>query len=665
LEQVSRVIPCDAANVMLIDEQQVARVVRSRGYERFGSEAFTANVRFDLREVVNLRQMAETRAAVLISDTELYPGWVRAPEVAWLRSYLGAPIVVHDVVVGFLNVDSAIPNFFTPAHAAILRFFSYHAAIALENARLYQQVQQELAARKQTEAALRESEAYFHALFDQASDAIFIENLDDTISDANQRACAMLGYTREALLQLTAPDLQAPEHRGVLGQVIKNELAQHNGQPFEGVNLRKDGTRVPVEITTSPLRVGERDLAFSIVRDITERREMEERLRRQERLAAIGQLAAGIAHDFRNLLTTIILYSQLGLRTPGVPSALASNLEIVIGEARKATDLVQQILDFSSRSLIERQSLDLAVFVSDVIAILRRTIPENIHIALEVGPGKFTVEADAGRIQQVLTNLALNARDAMPAGGTLHIGLHYLHLRPGAPPPLPEMVTATQNLQGALAHSTWVCLSVADTGIGMTDTVRAHLFEPFFTTKEVGKGAGLGLAQVYGIVRLHEGYVGVETEIGKGTTFRIYLPASEMQSEDVAAETPVAPLGHGQTILLVEDNTRLREAGQSILEDLGYRVLAASNGREALTVFHTTPEIALVITDLVMPEMGGEALVHELKRQAPACKVLAITGYTVQVDVQTLKAAGFFDVVHKPFDADTLAQVIYRALTEA
>lgn len=665
LEHVSRVIPHDAANVMLIDQNNLqVRVAHCRGYERFGSEAFASTAVFDLQTAVNLQQMIETGMPMVIPDTELYPGWIRVPEVAWLRSYVGAPIAVRGVVVGFLNIDSATPGFFTSAHADILRIFTYHAAIALENARLYQQTQQELAARKQIEAALRESEAYFHALFDQAGDAIFIQDLHDAIIDANPRACDMLGYTREALLQLTVADLRAPERRGIAGQVIKTELAQHNGLPFEGIDMRKDGRRVPVEITTSPLRVGERDLAFSIVRDITERKELEERLRRQERLAAIGQLAAGIAHDFRNLLTTIILYAQLGARKPGVSPALASNLEIIVGEARKATDLVQQILDFSSRSLIERQSLDLAAFTGDVFTILRRTIPENIHIALEVGPGKFIVEADPGRIQQVLTNLALNARDAMPGGGTLRIGLERLHLRPGAPPPLPEMARAVETLGGRPATLIWICLSVADTGIGMTDSVRAHLFEPFFTTKEAGKGTGLGLAQVYGIVRQHEGYIGVETVLGKGTTFRIYLPASATEVEETAEEVGATPLGHGETILLVEDNTNLREAGRTMLAELGYRVLTATNGREALAVFRASPEIALVITDLIMPEMGGEALLHELKRLPTACRVLAITGYTMQVGMRALKTAGFFDVVHKPFDADTLARVIHRALSE-
>lgn len=665
LEQVGRVIPNDAANVMLIEgNNQVVRVARCRGYEHFGAEEFANTAVFDLREAVNLRQMIETGAPLVIPDTERYPGWIQAPEVAWLRSYVGAPIVARGVVVGFLNIDSATPNFFTPADAATLHAFTYHAAIALENARLYQKVQQELVAREQVEAALRESEAYFHALFDQASDAILIQGLDDTIIDVNERMCAMLGYTREALLQLTVPDLQAPERRGIRGQVIKNELARHSSQPFEGVDIRKDGTRVPIEVTTSPLWVGKRDLALSIVRDITERKEMEERLRRQERLAAVGQLAAGIAHDFRNLLTTIILYAQLGIRKPGVSPTLVAHLETIVGEARKATALVQQILDFSSRSLIERQSLDLAAFTGEVFAILRRTIPENIHITLEVGPGKFIVEADPGRIQQVLTNLALNARDAMPAGGLLRIGLERLYLRPGSPPPLPEMARLVENVEERAPNPAWICLSIADTGIGMTDTVRAHLFEPFFTTKETGKGTGLGLAQVYGIVRQHEGYVGVETELGKGTTFRIYLPASALQAEEAAEEIVTAPLGHGEMILLVEDNTKLREAGSSMLAELGYRVLTATNGREALTVFRAAPEIALVITDLVMPEMGGEALLHELKRLASTCKVLAITGYTMQVGVRALKASGFFDVVHKPFDTDTLAHVIQRALSE-
>ncbi|HQE91420.1 MAG TPA: GAF domain-containing protein [Anaerolineae bacterium] len=662
LEQVSRVVPGDAANVMLMDARQQASIARSYGYERLGSAAYAANAVFDVQQMVNLRQMAATGEPLVIPDTECYPGWIHIPDVAWLRSYVGAPIVVRGEVVGFLNIDSATPGFFTPDHAATLHLFTYHAAIALENAHLYQQVQQELRAREQIEAALRESEAYFHALFDQASDAIFIEDIQqDTIIDANRRACDMLGYTHEELRQLTVADLQAPEQRGMVGQVTKNELARYRGAPFEGIDIRKDGIRVPVEVTTSPLQVDERDLAISIVRDITERKEMEERLRRQERLAAIGQLAAGIAHDFRNLLTTIILYAQLGMRKPGIPAALISNLETIVGEARKATELVQQILDFSSRSLIERQPLDLSVFIGEVFTILRRTIPENIHIALEVGAGKFIVEADPGRIQQVLTNLALNARDAMPAGGTLRIGLESLCLRPGMPPPLPEMARA---IEERVAHPTWICLSVADTGIGMTDAVRMHLFEPFFTTKEGGRGTGLGLAQVYGIVRQHEGYIGVETAVGEGTTFRIYLPATPVEGEAVREETVTAPLGRGETILLVEDDAHLREAGRSILTELGYHVLTAGNGREALTVFRAAPEIALVITDLVMPEMGGEALLHELKRLPTACKVLAITGYTMQVGVRELKTSGFFDVVHKPFDTDTLAHVVQRALSE-
>lgn len=436
------------------------------------------------------------------------------------------------------------------------------------------------------------------------------------------------------------------------------EIPDEGGRPRSSLGILIDITeRKQTEETL-------RDMNQRLEETLTELRETQKQMMHQERLAAVGQLAAGIAHDFNNILASIVLYTHMSLRSAELPAVLRQRLEVIAQQADRAADLVQQILDFGRQAVLERQPLILDVFLKEVVKLLQRTLPENIQLDLAFEPGDYVIQADPTRIQQVIVNLALNARDAMPAGGTLRFGLQYLHLRPGVPPPLPEMGSVIQNFKGSLAPSTWVCLSVADTGIGMTDTVRAHLFEPFFTTKEVGQGAGLGLAQVYGIVRLHDGYVGVETEIGKGTTFRIYLPASETEVVDSAEETPVAPLGQGEPILLVEDHTHLRAAGESILQELGYHVLTASNGREALTTFRANPEIALVITDLVMPEMGGEALVHELKRLAPTCKVLAITGYTMQVGVRTLKDAGFFDVVHKPFDADTLAQVIHRALTE-
>ena len=399
--------------------------------------------------------------------------------------------------------------------------------------------------------------------------------------------------------------------------------------------------------------------------DITERVRMEKHLRQQERLAAVGQLAAGIAHDFRNLLTTIMLYAQMSSRQPGLPPRLERNIEIISGESKKAADLIQQILDFSGRSMLQVQVLDLQGFIQIVMDILKRTIPENIRLSLEIEPGQqpaaFAVWADPGHIQQVLTNLAINARDAMPDGGELRFALSCVEIMADMPP------LSSPPVEG-IEGGAWVCLTVSDTGTGMTEEVRAHLFEPFFTTKDVDKGTGLGLAQVYGIIGQHEGHISVETELGQGTTFCIYLPsyadsdrASEQQTK--AEEPPALPQGQGETLLLVEDNQGLREAGQGILESLGYRVLTAMNGREAIAIYKMGDSIDLVITDLVMPEMGGKELAQELHRSDPNVKVLGITGYAVEGITEELKKAGFLDVIRKPFEVETLAHATHYALS--
>jgi CheY-like chemotaxis protein len=375
-----------------------------------------------------------------------------------------------------------------------------------------------------------------------------------------------------------------------------------------------------------------------------------------------------------------MLYAQmpLGKSKQDLPPNATRALETVLSESRRAAELVQQILDFSRRSPIQLHSVDLGPFIKDAVRVLERTIPENIGLRVEVESEghiasdgaeatPLTVNADPTRIQQVLMNLVVNARDAMPEGGELNIGLSRVKVGPDEAPPVAEMDAGT-----------WVCLAVSDTGTGISPEAQLHLFEPFFTTKKPGKGTGLGLAQVYGIVRQHGGHIGVETKMGKGTTFRVYLPASETEEDIADEEASSIPEGKGEVILLVEDNVTLREGGQSLLESLGYRVLTAANGGEALQVFEmeggADPErihpgsdrrsrkIDLVITDLVMPEMGGRELIRELRKKAPDIKVLATTGYVMQEDLETLEREGFLDVVHKPFDVDTLAQMVRQIL---
>ncbi|HEY72074.1 MAG: hypothetical protein DRI81_14665 [Chloroflexi bacterium] len=385
----------------------------------------------------------------------------------------------------------------------------------------------------------------------------------------------------------------------------------------------------------------------------------QDQLVKQERLAAVGQLAAGIAHEFNNLLTAIILPAQVGLRKPHLlPSDLTQTLESIINGSKQAAHLVKQIQDFGRRSMMDTKPIDLVSLVEETTADLQQAFPENVHLLLEMGTRKHIVDADLTMMRQVLMNLAANARDAMPDGGELRIKLERIEIEPGGSPPLPEMKEAVPN-RG------WVCLAVSDTGVGMTKDVRAHLFEPFFTTR-LPLRTGLGLAQAHGIVKQHKGYIGVETEEGKGSTFCIYLPVYvESVQEKVETESLAASLrGDGETILLVEDNAVLLMVGQDVLQMLGYHTLAAANGQEALKVYQAEGGADLVITDLMMPNMGGRELAQELKKANPDVRVLAITGYTVWEVVEELKGAGFCGVIYKPFDVDQLAQAVRRALDE-
>jgi PAS domain S-box-containing protein len=636
-----------------------------------------------------------------------------------VATVVGAPVRWGDEFLGVLNVAVDTPHILSPASAELLSLFAAQAAIAIQNARLYEQAQHEIAERKQTEemlqrrtrelALLHHSSQIFNSTLDM--DQVLVTVLEEARHLLNAVACSVWLFdpaTDELVCRQTtdprgemllgwrlAPGTGLADWAARHGESVIVSDTRSDERYFKGVDQKaklelRSILSVPLQVKQNVIGVlqavhtevghfGSNDLtlleplaasAASAIenarlyeqarREIAEReraekelRESEKQLRQQERLAAIGQLAGGIAHDFNNILTAIILFAQAPMSKHDLPPDVVQALETILDESQRATKLVQQILDFGRRSAMETHLVDLASFTEEVINVLQWTIPENIQLIPTLESGEYVIEADSTRIQQVLLNLATNARDAMPEGGELRIGLARVEVRPGERSPLAGMDVGE-----------WACLNVSDTGTGIPPDILPHIFEPFFTTKERGEGTGLGLAQVYGIVAQHKGHIDVETIVGEGTTFRVYLPACRDGEEKTPPKdkAPVIPEGLGETILLVEDEKKLREATRETLESLGYRVLTAVGGRQALEVYQTAGRVALVITEVIMPEMGGKRLLQELKEMNPCVQVLAITGYVVQKELEALKEMGFWDVVRKPFDANSLAKMIRQTL---
>jgi len=438
-----------------------------------------------------------------------------------------------------------------------------------------------------------------------------------------------------------------------LGGVPIQELLQPSLDGL-GHEVKLEG-RVPRVFEVVARSVGEQPETRGwvlVMRDVTREREVQIQVQQQERLAAVGQLAAGIAHDFNNILTTIIGFAQLAQGAPDISSSVKTDLEHIAQQGHRAARLVRQILDFSRRSTIERRPMDLVSFVKETIKFLERTIPETIRIGLHYEPGDHLVNGDPAQLHQMLVNLAVNARDAMPGGGELRLALSRLTLEPGEPPPCTDMPPGE-----------YIALSVSDTGVGIPAEILPRIFEPFFTTKEVGQGTGLGLAQVYGIVKQHDGFIDVTSQVGIGTTVTVYLPSLAGPQVQAAEEVEEIPKGHGETVLLVEDDPAVLQAGQAMLEHLGYRVLTAQDGREALTVHaQHRGEIDLVISDMVMPGMGGEELFHVLRQRDPLLGVVLITGYPLGEEITRLRAEGIVDWVQKPFMMAELARVVDHVL---
>jgi CheY-like chemotaxis protein len=375
----------------------------------------------------------------------------------------------------------------------------------------------------------------------------------------------------------------------------------------------------------------------------------------QERLATVGQLAAGIAHDFNNIMAAILVYADLLTSDTSLPLASRERLHIIQQQVQRAASLIRQILDFSRRSVMEQSSLDLLPFIKELDKLLARVLPENIRLELEYQNENYLVNADPTRLQQAFMNLALNARDAMPQGGYLNFKLSRLQIKADQASPSSE-----------LPPGDWVHIVVADTGQGIPPETLPHIWEPFFTTKPVGQGTGLGLSQVYGIIKQHGGTIDVVSLVGEGTRFNIYLPALTVPGEEgMSSEAPARFDGTGKTVLVVEDDQVTRDAIQSLLKVYNFWVLTATNGSEAIRIYKQMGTIiTMVVTDLVMPEMGGVALYHALQEQHPGVKVLFITGHPLEENSHALLEKGNVHWLQKPFSAKDFGVAMQALLAE-
>jgi len=509
--------------------------------------------------------------------------------------------------------------------------------------------------RKREEEALRRSEASHRSLILGATYGIFRCDVNGKFLAVNPALVAMLGYESEADLlaaNLVHDVIRDPEE-GV--RLLQQYRQKGRLDGLEAQWRRKDGTPVPVRLSGRTV-LDERGALEGyevIAENVSERWHLEEQLRQAQKIEAVGRLAGGVAHDFNNLLTIVTGYSDLVLERLGATDAMRAYVEEIKKAGERAASLTRQLLAFGRRQTLAPRALDLNAVVANIDKMLRRLIGENIELTTVLAPELGRVKADPGQIEQVILNLAVNARDAMPQGGQLTLETANVELNEG------DTRTRVSVLPGR-----YVMLAVSDSGMGMDAETQAHIFEPFFTTKEEGKGTGLGLATVYGIVKQSGGHIGLYSEPNHGTTFKIYLPRLEEAAQPVEAISPGAPLAGGsETILLVEDEEGVRDLARRILELKGYKVITASNPTEAAQVCERYEgPIHLLLTDVVMPTMSGPQLAEHVAFLRPGLKVLYISGYTDNAIVPHGILEEGVQFLQKPFTRDSLTRKVREVL---
>lgn len=605
-----------------------------------------AKLDFVLRRATNRveyeRALREFRPDLVISDHNL-PQFSGDAALRLTRDQgFTMPFIL---VTGSLDEETAVEYMKAGATDYILKDRRARLAPAVLSALDRQRVGQQL----------HEQERYFRSLIEQAMDVIAVLDAEAAIKYASPSVAQVLGFAPEELVGRSILDLVHPEDSEGTLKAFAEGVArgEGNGRLLELRLRRKDGEYRTLEATGRYL-VDDPTVNGVVInaRDVTDRRLLERQLLQSQKMEAVGRLAGGVAHDFNNILTAILGYT--GLLLDGLPtlSPLRPDLDEIRNAANRATGLTRQLLAFSRKQVLEMRVLDLNELVSDMDRLLRRLLGEDIDVVTKLDRALGAVRADASQLEQVIVNLAVNARDAMPEGGKLTVETANAEL---------DETYAREHLP--VRPGSYVMLAVSDNGVGMSPETMSHVFEPFFTTKDKGKGTGLGLATVYGIVKQSGGSIWCYSEPGQGTTFKVYLPRVEATPEGAPAPAPLGPRHGTETVLLVEDEPELRTLTRRVLEKHGYTVLEAATADAALGIARIHPgPIHLLLTDVVLPGISGRRLADDLLVRRTELRALFMSGYTEEAIVHRGVLAANTAFIHKPFTGDGLAAKVREVL---
>lgn len=573
------------------------------------------------------------------ADVQLAP--VRRQMISFgMASLLALPLSVEGRAEGVLCLASRAPR----------EFSSHEIGLAL---RVAEQVSGALA-----RARLIETQQRLSTVVEQSAEAVMISDVDGTIVYVNPAFEQLCGHARAESIGRDPKEFLDGKGEGTLYWQLARCMADKEVQQGRVASRKKNGDTYTVDAIVTPVRnqAGEVVNYVATMRDVSREVQLQEQFRQSQKMEALGRLAGGIAHDFNNLLTVIHLSTRLLERHLDPQDALWPHVQRIGETGQRAADLTKQLLSFSRREVVETQVLQLNHLVEDMSGMLERIIGENIRFEVSLAPDLGPIRLDPSQVEQVIMNLVVNARDAMPEGGRLRIETANVRLDRAYAEVHPDMEPGS-----------YVLLSISDTGVGMTDEVKSHIFEPFFTTKERGQGTGLGLSTVFGIVKQNKGHIRFESEVGQGTTFTIYLPQVEAREDrvlrTVRPSEPVSTPPGTETILVVEDAQDVRDLTVQTLTAHGYRVLAASDGLNALQVSaETEGPIHLLLTDLVMPGMGGRELVKALHPVRPETRIMYMSAYADLPLVQQAMSDPFIAFLAKPFSVETLTQKVRELL---